>query len=264
MQDSGSRPGRNTIMNLISDPTNYETFTNSKHSASEEVAQQGEHAFKFSPRCKICTGGEVRLQDGTYVDIKKHVNKLLIQGRAYQEIIDEVRSIDPDTGIKYNTVKVHSMKHVSWNHVAIRRVLEDRARDTNKDFIEGTQHLIDLSAYAEVMMLIGFNAMVSGEEGTVNPREGLHAAKVLHEVKKEETAQMDGAMALSQLNQIINAIREVVPPEMFQRIAQQIGNNTQQIENSSDTYEDIDYTAEDDDEELDIQVDHDDRDTLEN
>lgn len=189
----------------------------------------------YDPRCRVCRLGP----DGVHV-----VNKMLAEGFTYRDIAKQVQNLDIPNGphkLTTDQIRTHFEKHLPAKTGAVRTIIEHRAAQMQKDFIEGTENLVSPYVYAEVLLQKAFQDMATSRDA-ITPKDGIEAAKLIHQFNKEEASNSDMAEALSQLNKIISAVRDVVPPEMFSQIISKIEGN--EITNTT-----IDAVEEDDDEE---------------
>lgn len=189
------------------------------------------YEFKFEPRCKVCKSG---------TEVLHLVNKLLVSGATYADVERSIefynKTLPERSRISYSSIRTHQLNHMPFRASAVRKVIEKRAMETQKDFIAGENSVVDALTYAEVMMNQGFRMMT--EDGAiVTPKEGLEAAKAFQQMTKDEQGQMDAALAMSQLNRIINAVKKIVPEEMFQRIIEELDREEESVQ--IDSYEDV-------------------------
>ena len=178
--------------------------------------QQGgvNYEFKYEPRCRVCNAGP---------EITALVNKMLINGETYTATFRFVQQIDTrKKPITFNSVYLHGQKHMPSTSAVVRRTIERRAQKMGQDFIEGAESLVSEVVYAEVMMKKAFDAM-NDPETIVSARDGLEAAKMLRQFTADEAEQDSLSGVLAQLNEIIEAVRAEVPPEMWQRIVTRPG-----------------------------------------
>ncbi len=203
--------------------------------------------FRLEPRCKVCSKGE---------DVVRTVNSLLATGSTYRDVLRAIESFNtvyPESKkITYSSLRTHQKRHMPFEAFAIREIVEKRAQQYQKDFIDGEGTLIAPATYAEVMMQKAF-ANLSSPDTTVTPFEGLAAARALHGFTKDEEGAIDVAIAMQQLNKIISAVRAEVPPEMWNAILQRL-DGEQEV---------VDAEIVEVEEDFDPEVDVDDRDTLE-
>lgn len=172
------------------------------------------YEFKWDARCRVCAGGD---------KLVLVVNKMLTEGYSYSHIARQVSPL-AERPINYNSIRNHLIKHLPAKSAAIRAIIEERSQKMQQDFIEGTSNLVTPYTFAEVMMKKSFDNLV--QNGTVvTPKEGLEAAKILNNFIREEEGVSDLSQAITQLNKIISAVREVVPPEMFDKIISKVKAN---------------------------------------
>lgn len=193
------------------------------------------YEFKYEPRCRVCNAGE------QFVEM---VNRMLVDGMTYSDIHRlSVAADGRPRKVTYDSIRTHAIYHMPMKAAAVRKILEERAKRTQKNFIEGTQNILDEVVYSEVMMKKAFQRLTQ-DEVSVTPMEGLAAAKALREFISDEEGALDAAAAVSQLNKIINAVKQVVPVAMWQEIVQLLEN-----EDSGSRPLEQGYIDEDDDDE---------------
>lgn len=173
------------------------------------------YEFKYSTKCRVCTADPELLSD---------INSMIVNGETYTTIFHEARPMDKrQRPITYNSVYTHGQRHVPSASKAVRRIIEQRSERMNRDFIEGTENLLDEYIYSEVLMTKAFEKLTA--EGTeVTPKDGLEAAKFLHQIKSGESEGQNLTAVLSQLSEIISAVRATVPEYMYSQILDKMDN----------------------------------------
>lgn len=198
---------------------------------------------KIHPSCRVCNAPN---------DLMKTVNYMLASGASYKDVerlIAPINASLPEGArIDYQGIRRHQKSHLPYDADAVRRILERRAEEAQQDFERGSNHLVGVAAYAEVMMKKGFASMANGEI-TVSPSEGLKAAEFLHRIEQESAGQDNAAETLATLNRIIQAVRAVVPERYWQRIMNHLDGEQEAIEAEAIEEDDeFDEDFEDDDE----------------
>lgn len=198
------------------------------------------YEIHFDPRCGVCRLGS----DGVLM-----VNRMLTEGFTYRDIIKQVQSLDipnKPKNVTSQAVRNHYENHLPAKSAAVRTIIEQRAAKMQQNFIEGTENLVSPYIYAEVMMQKAFHDMVDSNE-KITAKDGIEAAKLLHQFTKEEQSNADVAEAYAQLNRIIGAVRDIVPQDMFSKIINRVqnGNQIEQVESEPDD-EDSEETGIDD------------------
>jgi hypothetical protein len=195
----------------------------------------------FDPRCRVCRLGS----DGVLL-----VNRMLTEGFTYSDIAKQVRNVNiPNGPHRLTTAQIqdHWEKHLPAKNAAVRTIIEARAAQMQEDFVEGTQNLLSPYVYAKVMMDRAYYDMVDNNM-PISPKEGIEAAKLLHQFEKEEANSSDMAEAMAQLNRIIGAVRDIVPAEMFSKIIDRVqnpnGSITVEARNVPDEDDEDDYDDE--------------------
>lgn len=171
------------------------------------------YEFKYEPRCRVCNGG---------TELVALVNKLLINGESYSGAYRFALQFDDrKKPITFNSVYKHGKAHMPSTSAVVRKTIERRSQRLGQDFVEGTDNLVSEVVYAEVMMRKAFELM-NRPDAEISARDGLEAAKTLRTFTAEEDAGGSLAGVLMQLNQIIEAVRAVVPPMMWREIVSRL------------------------------------------
>jgi hypothetical protein len=152
------------------------------------------------------------------------VNGMLINGETYTTVFREAREMDKRSRpITYNSVYTHGQRHVPSANKAVRKIIEARSERMNRDFVEGTQNLLDEYIYSEVVMSKAFEGLTA-EGAQVSTKDGLEAAKFLHQIKTGEAEGQNLTAVLTQLSEIISAVRATVPEHMYSQILEKLDN----------------------------------------
>ena len=173
------------------------------------------YEFKYSTKCRVCTAD---------TEVLSAVNGMLINGETYTTIFHEARDMDKrQRPITYNSVYTHGQRHVPSASKAVRRIIEERSERMNRDFVEGTKNLLDEYIYSEVVMSKAFEGLTA-EGAQVSTKDGLEAAKFLHQIKTGESEGQNLTAVLTQLSEIITAVRNTVPEHMYSQILEKLDN----------------------------------------
>ena len=106
-------------------------------------------------------------------------------------------------------------------HAAYREILERRARENQVDFVEGVATALTPLALYEVVMAKAFRTLV--DDGTeVSVETGLRAAEKLQSVLDGRERGTDVLELKVQLGRIGEAVRAVVPQEMWAAIVEKL------------------------------------------
>ena len=235
-------------------------LANLSETIAAELAEIEENLPAVVPesRCHVCTCEEGR----------ELVNRLLGLGLTYREIHRQVghlnESLPKREKLTYASIRIHHKRHFDTQGAAkavIRRIVEERAAQQGKDFLNGVGSLVNLHSYLEVMQNKGFEQLASSTPN-VSVRDGLHAARLLHILEKEDEKGKDAAAAYADLQKIITAVKKHVDPGVFDLIVAELDDHPE-TETGEFRRSETAAIEEDDDEPFDPQEDVDDRDTLE-
>jgi hypothetical protein len=202
------------------------------------------YEFKYSTKCRVCTADP---------EVLSEINGMIVNGETYTTVYREAREMDKRSRpITYNSVYTHGQRHVPSASKAVRRIIEERSERMNRDFVEGTKNLLDEYIYSEVVMTKAFEGLTA-EGAQVSTKDGLEAAKFLHQIKAGETEGQNLTAVLAQLSEIISAVRSTVPEYMYSQILERLENPQKTAIVSAEVEEEeaFDPVVEDDDDEED-------------
>jgi len=196
----------------------------------------------LSRNCQVCKLG---------YEMVAMVSRMLINGASYADVARELQLYESTGAITrapaYAAIRRHCQNHLVFKDEAIRRHLERRAIQDGIDLENAVDGILRPIAVAEVTMAKGFSNIIE-DRATPTVKETLDAAKLVHEFERSAATSTDAAEAIAQVNLILQAVREVVPPELWtkitgrlQELEQQRDNDSfRQIEAAPDPEEDID------------------------
>src|SRR3954466_8014602 len=177
------------------------------------------YEFKYSTKCRVCTADP---------EVLSEINGMIVGACTYTTVYREAREMDKRSRpITYNSVYTHGQRHVPSASKAVRRIIEERSERMNRDFVEGTKNLLDEYIYSEVVMSKAFEGLTA-EGAQVSTKDGLEAAKFLHQIKTGESEGQNLTAVLTQLSEIISAVRATVPEYMYSEILEKLDNPRQQ------------------------------------
>jgi hypothetical protein len=108
-------------------------------------------------------------------------------------------------------VRKHRKRHFDLQAPAAavwRRVLEQRAAESQGAYEDGVTNLVTAASFLEVMVRKGFATMLD-EDTVITPQQAAWAATKLHDITKEDVGAEQFAKQQVQLNRIIAAFREL-------------------------------------------------------
>ena len=132
--------------------------------------------------------------------------------------------LDTRDRVTLDSIRTHATKHFPVQSVAkatYRDIVERRAQENRIDFIEGVATALTPLAFFEVVMNKAFRTLV--DDGTeVSVETGLRAAEKLQSVLDGRERGTDVLELKVQLGRIGEAVRAVVPQEMWAAIVEKL------------------------------------------
>lgn len=203
------------------------TRTKSPHVLLDKVVQEeidalrakGElgDGYRVVHQCYVCCEAESR-------DL---VNKLIAAGLTNREIIESCGGINARRKIAGDTriiggasLYTHRNEHFNVDKPAqavLRRIIERRAAEQDRDYINGIGHAVTTYGVLEAIMVKGY-AQVADENTQISVKDTILAATKLDELTNRDAAQQGMAEVLVKVDRILRAIREVVPEEYHEAI----------------------------------------------
>lgn len=178
------------------------------------------YVFRPEPRCRVC-------QDENVVAL---VNRQLALGHSYASILRAIDdfldglNVGQEGRPTYNSVYNHAKRHFAVDGGAqkiYREILERRALENDRDFVEGLGNAITPLAYLESLMVGGYQTMTTS--GLPIPIQmGMEAAVKLHSLTASDKQSIESTQLIAQMSQVIEAVREVVPPEYWAKIVSRL------------------------------------------
>ena len=206
---------------------------------TESSALVPRNGFHLKPRCRVCRNDLLR----------KKVNDMLATGASYAMIVRALSADNTELAkcdrVTVDSVRTHTTKHFPFQSVAkatYRAILERRARENRVDFVEGVATALLPVTFFEVVMAKAFRILV--DDGTeVSVEAGLRAAEKLQSVLDGRERGTDVLELKVQLGRIGEAVRSVVPQEMWAAIVEKLEELEQHQEALSvgrDSFDDAD------------------------
>jgi hypothetical protein len=174
--------------------------------------------YRTDSRCHICSAPDRDVPNGWA--LRNLIDELLLVPKTYAAIL---RLIEPlmegwpeDVRISRHSLMRHARNHLRWEQAAARQIAERRAQKAGK-VDEASERMLVSEAVLETIQQRGYEALVSGEI-TPSVRDTLSASSALREIERESQGQYSIAEYFSQLDNVIQTIREVVPVEFHEAI----------------------------------------------
>jgi hypothetical protein len=193
-----------------------------------ETLDGEEYRYKPERRCRVCSAGEAskNLKNGTLV--KNIVDEMTLYPKTLAEIH---RIIEPmmeewpsELRISYKSIRTHQKKHLPFDKVAARAMVEKWAQQQGISVIDAAgRMLLTEEAWLELTAEKGWQRLVHGD---IEPSwvETQKAFERISDLKRQAEGEYSTVTILAQVNAIIEAVREVVPQEMYAAIIEKIEN----------------------------------------
>lgn len=169
----------------------------------------------YESRCLICTS-----------PIKDRVNRLAAAGFGHSDIADEVIGLDPKLSKNRSTLRKnierHVNRHLKLKEAAIRQILENRAKEEGillnefKGQFTSDQGLLDLM-------------VAKGQDQITDPNSKIAYRDVLEAIRIKKEMDMNSFSIQSeimnrQISSIAQAVKELVPPDLYPRVIERARN----------------------------------------
>ncbi len=196
------------------------------------------NGFHLEPRCRICNDS-----------VRRKVNELLAAGASYAMIVralgEDNTELDKCDRVTVDSIRNHCARHFPVQNVAkanYREILERRAKANGVDFVEGVATAITPIAFFETVMVKSYETLVDSDT-KVDVHTGIVAAGRLQSMIDSRDYSRDLLVMKVQLGQICDAVRSVVPQEMWGEIVEKLEELEQHqkaIDVGTDSFEDAD------------------------
>ena len=174
--------------------------------------------YRAIPQCKICSSGD---------EIRRYVDDLLLFPKSYKEVLRTIQplverlGIEPADRISYSSLRTHYRNHLPLDKKAVREIIEKRAGEKGRSIIDSDGNLMTPEAFYEVVIAKGFEDIVSGRERpTIS--QTMQAVSILQKLEKDAQRSYKPEVLVNQLNIIVLAIRETLPPEWREKVFEKI------------------------------------------
>ena len=205
----------------------------------------------LEPRCRVCRNDLVR----------KKVNDMLAAGSGYAFIVralgEDNANCDRRDLVTIDSVRNHCERHFPVQNVAratYRDIVERRARENQIDFVKGVATALLPVTFFEVAMNKAFRSLVD-DRTEVSVETGLRAAEKLQSVLDGGERGANVLELKVALDRIGQAVRAVVPEEMWAAIVDRLEELERHQESLSvgwdsfdddDPYDPMEFVDEDD------------------
>jgi len=157
-----------------------------------------------SSRCKVCQS-----------KWRVNVDMMLIRGFSVRKIAESLQAAGED--ISYRSVQRHKESHLNLEKSAYRAIIDKHAEEYEKANAENDIRIISGKAYLDVFIQKGWDQLIY-EDFHVEPKDIIKAIELREELMSGGYSVLEEKMML-QVKSMVQAIREIVPPELHAEIA---------------------------------------------
>jgi hypothetical protein len=149
-------------------------------------------------RCKVCSN-----------NFAKAIDRMIALGTSHSEI---ARIFD----VSRSSIGRHAKNHLNYEEAAVRQIIAKEAEEAQASIEEGISGALARRAYIDVAIQKGFEALIDN-----SVQVEVKDVATLIQLKEKMDSDTDGAAideVRTQFNAFVQAIREVAPPEMWEKI----------------------------------------------
>ena len=197
------------------------------------------NGFHLEPRCRVCRNDVLR----------KKVNDMLASGASYAMVLralaERNNKLDKRDRVTIDSIRNHCGRHFPVQNVAkatYREILERRAKANGVDFVEGVATAITPIAFFETVMVKSYENLVDSNT-KVDVHTGIVAAGRLQSLIDSRDYDHELLVMKVQLGQICDAVRSVVPQEMWGEIVEkleELEQHPEALDVGTDSFDDDD------------------------
>ena len=220
----------------MSDSENFKSLSKTTPSLKDLTTVKIDgHRYEYVhvPKCKICKSPDA---------IRNIIDSHIVMMRPYRDILNIVAplyekfGVEPKDMISYSSLTNHKARHLPMDSIAARSMMERRAAEENKLIMDGVETLLTAKGVYELIASMGVKDII---EGKIEPdmKTTLYAIEKLNEIENETTSTYKPEYLLGQLSVIIDAMREVLPPDMLDLVSKRIELKQSQLTKTSNILE---------------------------
>lgn len=176
------------------------------------------YEYRRSPQCRVCNADK---------DVKNLIDSCLLHPMTYRDTLRmatplmDAKGIPPDERPSYMGIRNHQKRHLPFDKLALREMVERRAAAKGKQIVDGSDRLLTTEALFEAVVQKGWADLAAGR---LRPSlaETMAAAMRLETMEKDAEGGVEVQSLMAQLHIITSVIQEVVPEEMWATIVERV------------------------------------------
>ena len=180
------------------------------------------YAIRNEARCRVCSLPDKGLPEGDRV--LRLIDRSLVRFAPYKAILRYIQPFMEGWPAKdrpgYASIRNHARRHLRIDETLVREIVERRAAAQDKKILDGIEPLITRAAVLEAVVQTGVADLAAG---VIVPKVSdiLTASKALEDID-ESSAQLQLKRLQEEFELIVQAIREVVAPDVWPEIISRI------------------------------------------
>jgi len=209
----------------------------------EETIDGNVYRYMPEPRCRVCSADEARkgLINGRIV--RNLVDDLLLYPKSMKEVLFTIEPLmetwAPKYKISYKSIRTHMKKHLAWDRLAMRMMVEKWAQEKGIPILDAANRMIlTEEAFLEATAHMGWQSMLRGD---IEPSWGetQKAFERMADIQKQAEGEYSITNLLAQLNTVIQIIREEIPTDRWPKVLEKLEGKERPVLPSTSEKEDI-------------------------
>lgn len=190
----------------------------------KRLREAGQLEVKIEPRCRICA------DDSTRALINNLLARMLSERDVFMIInssINPARKRNKQLPITQRIVTYHSRNHFAIDNPAwaiFRSIGVKREQQFGRDYENGIAQTVTHLAFLEMVLAKAHENLIQPET-VVSVSEGMSAAVRLAELERKSANEQQQAEIMAEVSRIIGAVKEIVPPEMWESISAKVSGD---------------------------------------
>lgn len=202
--------------------------------AIEETLDGQEFRYYPEPRCRVCTADEGRKALSNGPQVRRLVDSLILYPKSLADIHRTIEPMMHDWPSKYRitykSIRTHQAKHMAWDSLALRMMVERWAQEKGMSIIDASgRMLLTEEAWLEATAQLGWQRLITGQ---LEPSwaETQKAFERIADIKTMAEGEFSTALLLAQLNTIIEVVREELPADRWPVLLARLANRRDEVQ----------------------------------
>ena len=209
----------------------------------EEILDGTEYRYMPEPRCRVCSADDPRKNLRNGKAVKEMIELLLAAPKKVAQIHAQISPLMEDWPAKAKitdkSIRTHLHKHMPWDRRAFRLMAEHWAAKKGLSVMDASERMmLTEEAWLQATTELGYQNLIAGNM-TPNWSEVQKAWERFSELQRQVEGEYSSVELLSELEIIIQTIREFIPPEQWAAVLTRIEQKKQMANMSNRTIIDV-------------------------